>query len=328
MKCLEGLIKIKDYCAQKEAGPFVSDYVDVSSVFLSHLANDSEQSGKQYGQQLINGAIEQVWSDILLTSGGNWSINQSVYIYQNKCRFNDVYSNWGVAMTNYYRSTNSQIHITNIKFKPELDGNFIIVIEDAGSIKEYEVNGIAKTEGSISIDYISNYKQVKIYAKDPGLKFSMLTCQSGGCGSCAAKNQGLKLQTQGFNRVNISSQQSGFILEAFVACDMESAICSVVSRYKSLFSKALAYKVGIMVYNRLLISPRLNDTTLNIDQEAVRVYLNTLEGKYRELVHGSAQAYGNAPSIGLVKIMSQSFKSVNDECVVCDNQMGKSTAVF
>jgi hypothetical protein len=327
MNCLEGLIKIKDYCAPNEAGPFISDFVDVSTVFLAHLANDSEQSGKSYGEQLINAATEQVWSDLLLTAGNGWSINQSVYHYENKCRFTDVYTNFGVTLTNFFKSTNSKLYVSEIKFKPEVTGDFIIVVDSGSLLTKYPASGVAGQEGSILIDYVTDQKQIKIYAEDSTQKFAMLTCQSGGCGSCAAK-RGVYLQAQGFNRVSVSSQGSGFIPVAYVACDMDAAICSVVNRYKGLFSKALAYKVGIMVYSRLLISPRLNDTTLNIDSEAVKMFLNTLEGKYRELVWGSTPAYGNAATTGLVKIMQQTFKSMNDMCVICSSQISSSTAVF
>jgi hypothetical protein len=327
MNCLEGLIKIKDYCEPTEVGPFLSDFVDVSTVFLAHLANDSEHSGKQYGEQLIRASMEQVWSDLVLTSGNGWSVNPAVYYYENKCRFTDVYTNFGVTLTNFFRSTNSNLYITEIKFKPEVDGDFFIVVENAKSIVKYPATGFAGKEGSILIEYVSTEKQVKIYAEDPTQKFAMLTCQSGGCGSCAAK-RGVYIQGQGYNRVSVNAQPSGFIPVAYIACDMDSAICSVVSRHKALFSKAIAYKVGIMVYSRLLISPRLNDTTLNIDSDAVRTYLNTLEAKYRELLWGSTPAYGNAASTGLVKIMQQTFRTMNDQCIICNSQITTATAVF
>lgn len=326
MTCLN-LIKFKDYCDASASGPFVSDYVDVSTVFLSHLANDSEQSGREYANKLIEAAQQQVWSDILLSTSNGYSVNSTVYHYNNTCRFTETYTNWGIALTNFYRSSNSKIFVPSVRFKADFDGDFNIVIDDGIDIQIFPATAIAKQEVSVLLQYSTNQKQIKIYAEDSSLKFSMLTCSSGGCGSCAAK-RGVYLQQQGWNRTSLNSQPVGFIPTAYIACDMDALICSVVSRHSSLFSKALAYQVGIMAYTRLLISPRLNDTTLNINAEAVTLYLNTLEAKYKELIWGSKPSSGNAATTGIIKIMQDSYRSMGDSCVVCSSQINTATATF
>jgi hypothetical protein len=120
----------------------------------------------------------------------------------------------------------------------------------------------------------------------------------------------------------------GIIPTVYAACDMDAVLCSVVSRYKPVFQKAIAYKVGEMAYNRLLISPRINDTTLNIDKDAAEKYLNTLVAKYRELVFGSEKAYGNAATIGLKQLVSSTYRSMADKCVVCTSQVYAATGIF
>jgi hypothetical protein len=326
MNCLD-LVKFKDYCSPTEQGPFVSDYVDVSTRFFAHLADDSEQTGRAYALELINAAKEQVWTDIQMSMADGYSVRDIVYHWVNTCRFTETYANFGITLTNFYRSQSSKIVIPQIKYKPELAGEFILVVDDGVEQKEYTINGQAKMEGIAVLNYETKSKQVKIYAKDSNLKFSMLTCQSGGCGSCAAK-RGVHMQLQGWNRSAVSSQPSGFIPTAYVACDLDEVLCVVIARHKALFAKAMAYQVGIMAYTRLLISPRLNDTTLNIDQEAVKLYLNTLIGKYKELVFGSAQAYGNNAVAGIIKVMQETYKVLGDQCVICNSQINTATAVF
>jgi hypothetical protein len=327
MNCLNDLIKFKDYCDANQAGPFVSDFVDVSTVFLAHLANDSEQSGKEYANSLIQGAREQVYADILLSASNGYSINSVVYHYNNTCRFSETYTNWGIALTNYFRSSNSKIHLSEIRFKADFTGQFNIVVDDGVTQTVFSADAIQRQEVVLPVEYSTINKQIKIYAQDSALKFAMLSCSSGGCGSCAAK-RGVYIQQQGYNRSSLNTQPSGFIPSAYIACDMDSVMCNVINRHRALFSKALAYKVGIMAYMRFLITPRLNDTTLNIDRDAVQLYLNTLEAKYKELMWGSVPAYGNASTTGIIKIMQDSYRSLNDQCVVCSSQINTATAVF
>jgi predicted transcriptional regulator len=102
----------------------------------------------------------------------------------------------------------------------------------------------------------------------------------------------------------------------------------VICKYQQIFGKAIAYKVGEMAYNRLLVSPRLNDTTLNIDKDAASAYMNTLVGKYRELMFGTEKAYGNAATHGLRQLVAMTLREFNDKCVVCTAQVTLATATF
>jgi hypothetical protein len=326
LSCLD-LIKFKSLCKAGETGLFVEQFVDINTVMLAHLADESELTGKKYGAELIQAAIAELSADIMLANSNGYSINNIVYQYNNTCRFTETLSNFGITLTSYFRSTSGKLYVPSVQFKPELSGEFILIVDDGYELKEFQVTGTAGEINTAMIEYSTTAKQVKIYAKDATLKFNMLSCQSGGCGSCAAK-RGVQLQLQGYNRSGVTQQASGFIPTAYIACDMDAVICNVITRYKDLFAKALAYKVGIMAYMRLLISPRLNDTTLNINEDNAKLYLNTLESKYRELIFGSAQAYGNAATTGIIKIIQQSWKTTNDGCVTCNSTITKSTAVF
>jgi hypothetical protein len=327
MSCLTDLIKVKDYCDPSVAGPFVSDYVDVSTILFAHLASDDEVSGLEYAQELIRAAEEQVYADALLSASDGYSFQGIVYHYNNNCKFTDTYTTWGTQLNNFFRSAYVSMNISSITYKANFDGPFNIVIDDGVTKVIHPAMAVKGQEVATPITYKTMQRNIKIYAEDTSLPFAMLSCQQGGCGSCASK-RGIYVSAQGWNGNSVTSQPSGFIPAAFLSCESDQILCSVISKYKSLFQKAIAYKVGIMAYTRLMLSPRLNDSTLNIDSTAANTYLNTLEAKYRELMFGSAQAYGNAATTGIVQVMRQTYKSLNDMCVVCNAQINTATAIF
>lgn len=327
LSCLD-LLKIKDYCSPGETGPFVGDFVDVNNVLFAHLADPDEQTGKTYALELLERSKSDVWADIMLSLSEGYSVKGVVYHYANTCRFTDSYVNgWGMSMTNFYKSQNSNLKISQINYKGQFDGPFNIVIDDGVTqtiVPATSVNGV---EGSVAVDYTTTQKTVRIYAQDNTLKFSLQSCNTGGCGSCASK-RGIFISTTGWNGSAITSQPAGFIPSAYITCNLDAVMCNVINNYKPLIAKALAYKVGIDTYNRLLISPRMNDSTLNIDGDAARAYLNTLVAKYREVMFGSAQAYGNAATAGIISVIRQSFRTMSDPCLECRAQIGTITATL
>jgi hypothetical protein len=326
MECLNNLLKIRDYCEPSAVGPFIGDFVDVSTVLLSNLANAEELTGEQYGNMLISSATEQVKSDILLSATEGYSVRNEVYHLINDKKFSGTYNNWGISLSNYFRSSHSSIYITALKFKASFTGEFTIVFDDLAGQTELPAEAIAGQEVTIQCDYVTKSKTVRIYAKESNATFAVLTGASG-CGSCSAK-KGVFLGMQGFNRLTNHPQSTGFIPTAHIACNMDDVMCIALLRNKSLFSKAIAYKAGALAYSRLMLTTRLNDSTLNINMDVAQSYLNTLEAKYRELMFGSAQAYGNASTNGIISVLRQSLRSMNDQCVVCSSQISSSTAVF
>jgi hypothetical protein len=326
MECLNNLLKIRDYCAPSENGPFIGDFVDVSTILLSNLANAEEMTGAEYGARLISSAIEQVKSDIQLSASDGYSVRDEVYHLISTHKFSGTYNNWGISLSNFFRSSYSSIYLTELKFKASFTGPFTIVLDDLAGQTELPAEAIAGQEITIPVEYSTKSKTLRIYAKESNATFAVLTGVSS-CGSCNAK-RGVHLGMQGFNRLTNHPQASGFIPKAHIACNMDDIMCIAIMRNKALFSKAIAYKAGALAYTRLLLTTRLNDSTLNINEEVATTYLNTLEAKYRELMFGSAQAYGNASTKGIVAVLRQSLRNMNDQCVVCSSQISTSTAVF
>ena len=86
-----------------------------------------------------------------------------------------------------------------------------------------------------------------------------------------------------------------------------------------------------MFYERLKLSTRFNDTTLNINKDAVEEYLNTLIGKYRELVFGFNFSTGIKRSnlIPLSELVSRNLRNnKNNICINCNAIFNLSTAIF
>ena len=64
MDCLQNIIAFKSYCDTTYKGRYVEDFVQVNSILLANLANESELSGKEYGDGIIDSATQSVLSDI------------------------------------------------------------------------------------------------------------------------------------------------------------------------------------------------------------------------------------------------------------------------
>ena len=58
MECLKDILKFRDNCDANYTGKYVNDFIEVNNTILANLANDNELTGKQYGQNLIDAAIE------------------------------------------------------------------------------------------------------------------------------------------------------------------------------------------------------------------------------------------------------------------------------
>ncbi len=328
MDCLNNLVSIREFCDAGATGPFLSDFVEVSTTMLAQLANEEDLTGKAYGDRLIASAIEQVKADVQLSAMDGYAVKDTVYTYSNACTFTNNHSNWGVILNNFHRSAYSTMFIPTIRFKANFTGEFNLVLHDGKVATVFIAEAVAGQEVSIEVAYSTKMPNVKIYAEDATKTFALLQCPTTTCSSCSANKQGIYIQSQGWNRVTPSNQPCGFIPTAYLACSADEVLCNGVNRNRPLFAKAIALKAGALAYTRLLLSTRMNDTTLNIDLDAARTYLNTLEGKYRELMFGSAQAYGNASTNGIIYVIRQGLKSGNDTCIACNAQVYTSTATF
>lgn len=329
--CLSNLLKFRDFCDTNYTGKYVNDFVDVNSTILANLANENELTGKQFGENLIQSGFENALSD-LLSSNGDLVFSSAVEKLNYDGRFvgSQSANNSGVILRNVTTSELSNIQIDGARLKPLFDGNFTIVIDNGTEQEEFEFVGQNGVETNFQFEYKTKAKVVKIFIKETNLNFAQATMNKTTCGSCSGKKFNIVAQT--IIGLQPKSEPSIIIPSAFLICDPTDLICVLIKNplFKQVFLKAVALQVGVALYDRLSLSNRLNDTTLNINSEAVSLYHNTLVGKYQETMFGLNFASGVQRSNvrPLVHLMKSSITNLKDICVNCNANLSTATAVW
>lgn len=330
MDCLNDIIKFKSLCTTEYIGRYVEDFVQVDSVLLENLANESEITGKKYGNSIIESATQSVLADIY-TSYGNVILENSVETLAFSGNFNSlVMKGGGFSIRDLTSSTMTKLQIKSLRIKPLFDGDFTVVIDDGISIEEYNFTASNTIEASYVVDYETKSKLVKVYGKDSNQEFSQITAVNKGCSSCSGNKYNMTLQP--LKNGSPSNVYSTMIPEAYLMCDASNFICLLLKNavIKQAIIKAIAIQSGIVVYERLMLSTRFNDKTVNINKEAAEMYLNTLVGKYQEYVFGVNYASGvkRANNIPLTELIKRNIKSIRDICVSCNASFQTSTVIF
>jgi hypothetical protein len=325
MECLKDILKFRDNCDADYKGKFVNDFIEVNNTILANLANDNELTGKQYGQNLINSAIENVLSD-LYTSTGNLVFTNSIEKLHYDGRFvgSTPISNSGVIIRDVSSSELTVIQLESLRIKPLFDGDFTIVVDNGIESKEFDFVAENGIETTFQIDYSTNKKVVKIFAKDTTLKFAQSTLNKTTCSGCSGKK--FNLTAQGLLNMQPKADAPTLIPSAYLTCDASFIICTLLKNplIKQVFLKAVSLSVGASLFDRLSLSNRLNDTTLNINSEAVALYHNTLVAKYQETMFGDKK--NNVTSF--TNMVKSNLKLSKDICVNCNSIISSSTAVF
>lgn len=330
MDCLNDIIKFKSLCSSGYKGRYVEDFVQVDNVLLDNLANESEITGKKYGISIIDSAVQSVLSDIY-TSYGNMILENSVETLAFAGNFNSLsMKSGGFSIRDLSSSTMTKLQIKSIRIKPLFDGSFTVVIDDGKNIQEYDLTGGNNIEASQVIDYETSSKLVKVYIKDGNQEFSQITATNKGCSSCSGNKYNMTLQP--LKNGAASNVYSTMIPEAYLICDSSNFMCLLLKNpvIKQSVIKAIAIQSGIIVYERLMLSTRFNDKTVNINKEAAEMYLNTLVGKYQEFVFGANYASGvkRSNNIHLTELIKRNIKSIRDICVSCNATFQTSTVIF
>ncbi|MCQ4139233.1 hypothetical protein [Chryseobacterium sp. EO14] len=330
MECLNNIIKFKSLCETDYKGRYVEDFVQVDSVLLSNLTKDSELNGNEYGESLIDSAVQNVLSDVY-TSYGNTVLENAVEALAFFGYFNQLSMNsGGFSLRNMSGSTLTKVVLKSLKIKALFDGDFTVVIDDGKSIQNFEFTASNGIEEVFPVEYETTSQLIKVYCSDNTKQFSQITATKKTCGSCSGVKYNLVLQPLKDGKP--SNTYSTFIPEAILMCDSSGMICKLLQSpvIKQAFIKAVAIQCGISVYERLLLSTRMNDNIVNIDKEAATEYLNTLVGKYQEFMFGDNFASGNKKNniIPLSELIKRNIKTYRDICVSCNSIFQTSTVLF
>ena len=324
--CLNNLLKFRDFCETTYTGKYVNDFIDVNSTILANLANENELTGKQFGENLINSAFENVLSD-LFTANSDLVFSSAVekLSYEGNFVGSQSVNNSGVILRNIANSDLSLIEIDGARLKPLFTGVFTIVVNNGISDTEFAFNASNGVEANYQFKYSTKEKVVNVFIKETNLNFAQATMTKTTCGSCSGKS--FNIIAQSIVGLVPKSEPPILIPSAFLACDASDIICVLIKNpmFKQAFLKAVALQVGVNLYDRLSLSNRLNDTTLNINSDAVSMYHNTLVAKYQEIVFGS----GNRSSVrSLGQLMKSSIVNLRDICINCNATISTATAIF
>jgi hypothetical protein len=241
--------------------------------------------------------------------------------------FNNVpFANGGLQIRKSGISLLSKIQIEYVKVKPMFTGPSIILVNGS----QYPFDAVAGVEQIVKLDFITSDTAVNLSIVDKTQQFSSITATKTTCGSCSGNSYNLYAQPL-FNDFP-SQTYSTFLPSASLVCDASDLICLAIKNQnvKNLFAKAIAIYTAIIVFERLSLSNRLNDTTLNINKEAVESYQLELQAKYNELVFGLNFATGQKRSniIPLTQIVKNNLKNTHDICLNCNSHFSTATVIF
>jgi hypothetical protein len=318
--CVKNIVAFRDHCSEDTDVLIIDNIIDVGGTLLSDLANENELNGKTYGNNLIEAATESVIAD-LFNSSGDLIFSHAIEQMHLDGNFGNLpLQNAGILIRNTANTSYGKISIPIIKLKPLFSGNFTLIINGIEYIFVAE-NGIQK---DYEVNYETTDKTVEISIKETDLQFAKLQKTKTTCSGCNSKK--FKLVSQTLVNVVAKKDQSNMLPIAYLFCDSSEVICLILrnNMIKKSFARLVAIQVGIMLYDRFMLSNRFNDTTINVNREAVQTYLNTLIGRYRELMFG----VGNKTTISFANSVKNSLKQTKDDCINCNATISVATAIF
>lgn len=324
--CIKDYLGIKNLCECQDCDNqyYLSDFVpSIRLQYFSDLATEEHQTGAQLASSLITGAEVAVMSDITRAAPGGVSVDNRTLQDCSKCSFTSIYTpDTALVVDSFNKSDLSLVTISKLSFRTDFDGLANLVITDFETGDELYsaevtlVDGEAQTVTLTTEQFTASKLLIKF--DDPLIGLSNISCPTSGCGCSKKTNKSFRYL--GYKDGKTSNQQYGFIPCVAHNCNPQDLVCTVLASMKTIVANAIAYKVAIQVYSMILSSTIYKDTQMNIDMETVEKNINTLEGKYHELIHGTKSAYGRGASNGIVQAYQSTAKALssNDKCISCN----------
>lgn len=327
--CFADVLSIKDICECVNCTEnfYLHDFVPViKSIWFDDLASEDYQTGYNLARVLLNNAANTVYADITRAIPQSVNINNSIWSHCNDCTFTEIYQQrGGITITNNIASSITKMSLGVVQIKTNYTGTTDILVIDKNTSDILHTVPITLTAGAITQINLSNLElntnAVTLRLSNGSIGVSTLLCkQSGGCGSCGKKsNKPAWVNYLGELNGVASSTQYGFIPCVTVVCNQEDLVCAVVKNRKSIVARAMAYQVGIELFSLLLMNNNNRGEALNVNKEVAESNINTLMGKYEELIFGSKASNGHNGTNGLVQLleMQKMLLGREDNCVIC-----------
>jgi len=310
------IIGIRDYkdCTNPESNLFINDIPGITLKSAAAIANEEQISGYELLKSFTKRSVQLVFEEFYAQAIGHVQFNAIAETrklnYFNSTTLPVSASERGLILKRW-RSEMAQILIQEVYVKAANTCDVTVKIIDGNHNEEKVVHLIADQEKAVRFDYLATEEQVKIVINNTSLNVytGPISQEYTGCSSCPGYNQ-QGLYFSGWNGSSEESKYFGIGALASVRCYEENILCQLLNRMSFLFW----YKAGIMYYEELLSSNRLNPITL-YSKEAAISNLENLELKYQK-------AFTN-----FIPTIKQFLLSTKGECLTCNSSIRYANSV-
>lgn len=278
MECLKDILCNKrtiigirgfDNCDKPESDLFINDIPGITLKSAAAIASEEQKSGYDLLKSITGRAVQLVFEEFYAQATSKFQFNQVAETRE--------LHNWDGStlaptaqdrglVVKRWRSELAQLVVEDLFVKTKQSGDYEIRIIDGPNTHKVPVTLIADQEVRVRVDYVAKYEEIKILLLNTGLNVysGPLNRSSFGCQTCQGNWNGSGLYVAGWNGSAEDANYYGIGLLASVRCFEENILCQLLKRMSFLFW----YKAGIMYYEELLASNRLNPITIYTKDKA------------------------------------------------------------
>lgn len=315
MECLQDIlckkrtiigIKGFDGCNEPESGLFINDIPGITLKNASAVVSEEHKSGLALLQNITTRAVQLVFEEFYAQATSKFQFNQVAETRElhnwDGTTLAPTSSERGLVVKRW-RSELAQIVVEGLWVKVKQSGSYEIKIYDGPNTKSVVVVLIADQEVYVRVDYVAKYEEIKILMSNATLNVysGPLNRTNYGCSTCQGNWNGTGLYLAGWDGSKEDSNYYGIGVLASVRCFEENILCGLLKRMSFLFW----YKAGIMYYEELLASNRLNPITIYTKEKA-QENIDNLTLKYEK-------AFAN-----FIPTIQNLIISTKGECFTCN----------
>lgn len=321
MECLTNLVGLKGLCEPETATPYfwIDDAEGLSRISIAELANSANGSGKEWAENIIEGASRFLIADIETLIPKGYSIKSSLNSFCNTCTYTGLTSatqKTGVIVRNISTSTNTYLSLDSLKVMIQNTGTYTIVIDDGVTPKYIEHAFTTGTEAIFTnINYKTSKTSYKIYFLEAGVSVTALNCpttRSCGCSGNTANSKDLTVKGL-LNDAEFTTQY-GFIPCASVICSLDNILCNIVQQQPRLFALALFYRSVARLFSEVAVTER-NNVFASFSKEEKDALATQYFELYYERLRGSTNVKGISDN------MASALNNLKDDCVECSRMV-------
>jgi len=291
MECLKDIlcgrrviIGIKDFnnCNTPESGLFINDIPGITLKSAAAIAYDEHRSGYEFLQNITKRAVQLVFEEFYSAATSRFQLHAVSETREVKAFDGTTLPPANLdrgLVVKRWRSEIAQINIEYLFVKVAQSGTVSISIIDGDHTEIVTATVVANVELPIRVDYIAKSESVRIVMNDSSYNVysGAINRTAAGCQTCSGNWNGNGLYVAGWDGSQENSTYYGIGVLASVRCYEENILCMLLKRMSFLFW----YKAGIMYYEELQASNRLNPITIYTKDKA-QDNIDNLTKKYND----------------------------------------------